>query len=88
MHAGSFFAIFAFILVAIGLMFYIERSANRNLSPAESKNLNVDCTFLDFYDNHDLWHFFSGAGIFMAFCSLLTADDHLLSVSRDKIPVF
>ena len=87
-HAGSFFAISAFFLFAIGLIFYVNRSANRNLSPAESKNLNVDCTFLDFYDNHDLWHFFGAAGIFMAFCSLLTADDDLLNVHRDQIPVF
>ena len=87
-HAGSFFAISAFILFAVGLIFYIKRSANRNLSPAESKNLNVECTFLDFYDNHDLWHFFGAAGIFMAFCALLTADDDLLNVDRKNIPVF
>jgi hypothetical protein len=87
-HAGSFFAISAFFLFAIGLIFYIKRSANRNLSPAESKNLNAECTFLDFFDNHDLWHFFGAAGIFMAFCSLLTADDDLLNVDRKKIPVF
>ena len=88
LHAGSFFAISAFVLFAIGLIFYIKRSANRNLSPAESKNLNVDCTFMDFYDNHDLWHFFGAAGIFMAFCSLLTADDDLLNEDRRNIPVF
>ena len=49
---------------------------------------NADCRFLDFYDGHDLWHFFSAAGIFMAFLALLTVDDDLLDVPRSKIDVF
>ena len=43
---------------------------------------------MDFYDNHDLWHYFSAAGIFMAFLALLTIDDDILFVPRDKIDVF
>jgi hypothetical protein len=42
----------------------------------------------DFYDGHDLWHFFSAAGIFMAFLALLTVDDDLLNVPRSEIEVF
>lgn len=86
--AGTFFSISAFILGSIAAVFYLDRSANRNMSPAESRNLNEDCTLLDFYDNHDLWHFFGSAAIFMAFLALLTVDDDLLNVPRDKIAVF
>ena len=39
-------------------------------------------------DNHDLWHFFSAAGIFMAFLALLTVDDDLLATERNLIEVF
>jgi hypothetical protein len=49
---------------------------------------NGDCKLMDFYDGHDLWHFFSAAGIFMAFLALLTVDDDLLDVPRSDIEVF
>ena len=35
--AGSMFALFAIILAVIAASFYLDRSANRNLSPAESR---------------------------------------------------
>jgi len=85
---GTFFSILALLFGAIGIAFYVNRSANRNLTPAESRNLNVDCVLLDFYDSHDLWHFFSAAGIFMAFMALLNIDDDILFVPRDKIDIF
>jgi hypothetical protein len=76
------------IFAGIAFYYYKNRNANRNLSPAESRNLNEDCIWLQFYDNHDLWHFFSAAAIFMAFLGLLTVDDDLLEVPRDKIYVY
>lgn len=88
MSAGSFFAFLALMSACVAVGYYAKRSANRNLAPAESRLLNEDCVVLDFYDNHDLWHFFSAAGIFMAFLALLTVDDGLLNTPRDKIPVF
>ena len=35
--AGSTFALFAIVLAVIAASFYLDRSANRNLSPAESR---------------------------------------------------
>ena len=70
------------------IYFYLQRSANRNLTPAQSRDLNSECTILEFYDNHDMWHFFSAAGVFMSFLALLTVDDDLLSVPREHIDVF
>ncbi len=66
----------------------MDRSANRNLSPAESRALNEPCAFLDFYDNHDIWHFASAGAIFMAFLALLTLDDDYIARPRDEIEVY
>ena len=44
--------------------------------------------FLYIADNHDIWHFFSAAGIFMVFLALLTVDDDLLATERNLIEVF
>ena len=88
LSAGTFFAIMALISCVFAVYFYVNRSANRNLSPAESRDLNSDCVFMDFYDNHDLWHVFSSAGIFLFFLTLLTIDDDILSVPRHEIEVF
>ena len=41
-----------------------------------------------FLDNHDMWHFYSAGGCFMAFLALLTVDDDLLATERDQIEVF
>jgi hypothetical protein len=86
--AGSIFALVAFILGSIAFTFYIDRSANRNLSPAESRALNEPCSFYDFYDNHDIWHYSSSAAIFMAFLALLTMDDDIFKRPRDEIEVY
>ena len=52
------------------------------------RNLNEPCQFLDFFDNHDMWHFISASGLFLAFIFLLTIDDDLLITDRKKILVF
>ena len=88
LSAGSFFALAALVMGAIAGTFYLSRSANRNLSPAESRNLNAECSYMGFFDNHDVWHFTSAAAIFMAFLALLTVDDDLINVNRDEIDVF
>ena len=87
LSTGSFFTVMAIVLFGVALGFYRGRNANRNLSPAESRNLNAECGYMDFFDNHDLWHFFSGAGIFMAFLALLVVDDNLMFTPRNEIPV-
>ncbi len=88
LSAGSFFALAALVMGILAVVFYTSRNANRNLSPAESRNLNEPCSYMGFFDNHDLWHFTSAAAIFMAFLALLTVDDDLLTVPRNEIEVF
>jgi len=86
--AGSVFALASFLLGALAASFYTARSANRNYSPAESRELNEDCSYADFFDNHDIWHFASASAIFTAFLALLTVDDDMLAVPREDIEVF
>ena len=80
----SFFSFIFFVLaVALGmvaLVFYIKRHQSRNSTPAESRNKN-ELYVLNFFDNHDLWHFFSSTALFLSFILLLTieADDLLAS---------
>merc|ERR1712083_664572 len=78
-----FSAALFFALVAAG--FYANKHQSRNLSPSQSREKNAECKFLDFYDNHDLWHFFSSLALFLAFTGLLTIDDDLLYVRMDRI---
>ena len=85
---GALFSVCAIILGALAFIFYRQRNADRNVSPAESRNLNGDCIWMDFYDAHDLWHFFSAAAAFMAFLGLLSVDDDLLDMPIDKIRVY
>ncbi len=37
------------------------------MTPAESRQLNQECILLDFYDNHDVWHFLSATAMFFSF---------------------
>ena len=78
----------ALLFAAIAIWFYRSRSADRNLTPAKSRDLNMECSYLDFYDNHDLWHFFSATGVFMGFLALLIVDDDIMIVPREEIDVF
>ena len=36
-------------------------------TPAESRSHNQECVFMKFYDNHDVWHFFSACAMFFSF---------------------
>ena len=50
--------------------------------------MNEPCMYMDFFDNHDMWHFFSATALFLAFIFLLTIDDDLLLEDRKNIKVF
>ena len=58
-------------LVVIEIIFFLTRQLNLHCSfqktPAESRQLNKDCILLDFYDNHDIWHFLSASAMFCTF---------------------
>jgi len=55
--------------------FFVKELKTSAGTPAESRNLNDNCALLIF-DNHDLWHFLSAAGLYQHFMFLLTLEDY------------
>ncbi|KAM9173514.1 SID1 transmembrane family member 1 isoform 1-T1 [Pangshura tecta] len=76
------------VVWAAALYFFFQNLSSWEETPAESREKNRPCILLDFFDDHDVWHFLSAAALFFSFLVLLTLDDDLDSVRRDKIPVF
>uniref|UniRef100_H3B1E4 SID1 transmembrane family member 1 n=1 Tax=Latimeria chalumnae TaxID=7897 RepID=H3B1E4_LATCH len=70
------------------LYFFFQNLSSWEETPAESREHNRNCILLHFFDDHDIWHFLSATALFFSFLVLLTLDDDLEHVRRDKIPVF
>lgn len=70
------------------MYFFLDKSSTWTLTPAHSRHLNQECLLFHFYDSHDIWHFLSATSLFLSFMILLTLDDGLDNVPRDRIPVF
>ncbi|XP_032486267.1 SID1 transmembrane family member 1 isoform X5 [Phocoena sinus] len=73
---------------AAALYFFFQNLSSWEGTPAESREKNRECILLDFFDDHDIWHFLSATALFFSFLVLLTLDDDLDVVRRDQIPVF
>jgi len=87
--------IFCFIILILAIImafmagkFYINKHQSRNHTPEESRDKNEQCSYMDFFDNHDMWHFLSASSLFLAFIFLLSIDDDLLCTPRANIDVF
>ncbi|NXU90172.1 SIDT2 protein, partial [Xiphorhynchus elegans] len=102
------------VVWGFALFFFFQGLSTWQKTPAESREHNRDCILLDFFDDHDIWHFLSSIAMFGSFlvgagftgmanpCPwapsspltplapqvLLTLDDDLDCVQRDKIYVF
>jgi len=70
------------------MFFFTQKEKMTELSPAESRDMNVDCIFLNFFDGHDIWHFLGAAGVFFAFLCIFTLDEDLKGKKRNTIRVF
>jgi len=82
------FFFFAILLMFVSGYFYLNKHQSRSLTPPESRDRNEECGVMDFFDNHDMWHFLSSTCLFVAFIGLLTIDDDLLCSQRNTIEVF
>jgi len=76
------------IIGMVAAYFYSNKHQSRNSTPPESRNMNDICYVMDFFDNHDMWHFTSATALFLAFIGLLTVDDDIIFVNRKDIRVF
>ncbi|XP_075053528.1 SID1 transmembrane family member 1 isoform X2 [Mixophyes fleayi] len=73
---------------AAALYFFFQTLSSWEETPAQSREKNRECIVMHFFDDHDIWHFLSATAMFFSFLVLLTLDDDLDDVRRDKIPVF
>ena len=49
------------------LYFFFQKSTTWQLTPAQSRAFNKECLILNFYDDHDIWHFLSAVSMFFSF---------------------
>ncbi|XP_054858507.1 SID1 transmembrane family member 1 isoform X1 [Eublepharis macularius] len=82
------FASYLLGIFICNLLLYLAFYVIMKETPAESREKNRPCILLGFFDDHDVWHFLSATALFFSFLVLLTLDDDLDSVRRDRIPVF
>lgn len=80
--------LFTAVVWGFALYFFFQGLSTWQKTPAESREHNRDCILLSFFDDHDIWHFLSSIAMFGSFLVLLTMDDDLDTVQRDKILVF
>ena len=78
------------ILCAISaIVFYTSKVKITDASAADSKMINEECLpGLNFFDNHDLWHFLSSFGLFFGLMFLLTLDDDISDWNQSDIQVW
>ncbi|XP_055965254.1 SID1 transmembrane family member 1 isoform X1 [Sorex fumeus] len=76
------------VVWAAALYFFFQNLSSWEGTPAESREKNRECVLLNFFDDHDIWHFLSATALFFSFLVLLTLDDDLDVSRRDQIPVF
>ncbi|XP_049641807.1 SID1 transmembrane family member 1 [Suncus etruscus] len=76
------------VVWAAALYFFFQNLSSWEGTPAESREKNQECVLLNFFDDHDIWHFLSATALFFSFLVLLTLDDDLDVARRDQIPVF
>uniref|UniRef100_A0A8C4PZZ4 SID1 transmembrane family member 2 n=1 Tax=Eptatretus burgeri TaxID=7764 RepID=A0A8C4PZZ4_EPTBU len=82
------FIILAMVAWGAALYFFFQGLTSWEETAAKSRERNKPCILLQFFDHHDIWHFLSSIAMFLSFLVLLTLDDDVDLVRRDKILVF
>ncbi|XP_074040401.1 sid-1-related C isoform X2 [Leptinotarsa decemlineata] len=82
------FLFFSSVCAVSAMYFFLHKSISWSKTAAESRQFNMECKLLMFYDFHDIWHFLSAIGMFFTFMVLLTMDDDISHTHHSQIPVF
>ena len=65
-----FKVLYTFVILAFNgfalWIFFAKETTDKSKSPEKSRDLNQECILLAFFDWHDVWHFCSSFGLFMA----------------------
>ena len=54
------------VWIAALVFFRGKRTTNKVKSPEQSRDLNQECYWLDFFDSHDIWHILSSFALLMS----------------------
>ncbi|KAF5273976.1 hypothetical protein FQA39_LY01092 [Lamprigera yunnana] len=84
----TIYGILGIIVWGGSMYFFMSNTSLWSVSAAESKTYNQHCVFLDFYDNHDVWHLMSAVALYLSFMLILTIDDDLINTPHAEIMVF
>lgn len=61
-----FYLLCGMIMVVVSLFFFVVlENTDKSLPAWESRTLNGPCLLNDFWDAHDLWHFFASHSLMM-----------------------
>jgi len=88
------FSILAALFMAPALYFFqaeVKKTGDGPDAAALSKDHNQECFVdpgLNYFDNHDVWHFLSSFGLFFSLSFLLTLDDDIADEDQDNIQVW
>jgi len=77
------YLVMSMVFMAGACYFFIKELKTSAGTPAESRNKNDECALLIF-DNHDMWHFLSAAGLYQHFMFLLTLEDYNISYMKQR----
>ena len=58
-------------LIAAFVIFEIKETTDKSKSPENSRDLNKECNFLEFFDWHDIWHILSSTGLLISALSMI-----------------
>ncbi|MGH0186509.1 UNVERIFIED_CONTAM: hypothetical protein FKN15_022604 [Acipenser sinensis] len=70
------------VMWGAALYFFFQNLTSWEETPAESREQNRECILLNFFDDHDIWHFLSAAAMFFSFLATLGQ----LSAAHWKLP--
>nr|XP_012642980.1 SID1 transmembrane family member 1 isoform X2 [Microcebus murinus] len=69
------------VVWAAALYFFFQNLSSWEGTPAESREKNRECVLLDFFDDHDIWHFLSATALFFSFLVSLSCLCYFLHTS-------
>ena len=86
------FGVFLFGAVTIAIMgialyFFTEKATtNKSKSPEKSRDLNEECAWVNFFDDHDKWHILSSFGLLVGALMMIHVSYDSPSISQEPNP--
>lgn len=74
-----------FLVSGVSILYFRIDLTEWRKSAAYSREGNDKCTLWDFYDEHDVWHWYSAVAIFFLYMTLLTMDDGVEDILHSEL---